>query len=100
MRFTLLSRPVALASTSIALCAAFAGAAAADTVNPSPITFEPSQSYVVGDVNNQNGWTKTGGYDVAVASVGDFAAASGYGFGAQALRLSDAITSGSFGDQT
>jgi hypothetical protein len=100
LRFTFQSRPAALASTSIALCAAFAGAATADTVSPSPITFEPSQGYVVGDVNNQNGWTKTGGYDVAVADVGDFAAASGYGFGAQALRLSDAVTSGSFGDQT
>jgi hypothetical protein len=37
---------------------------------------------------------------VAVASVSSFPAASGYGFGSQALRLSDAVTSGSFGDQT
>jgi hypothetical protein len=35
-----------------------------------------------------------------VASVSSFPAASGYGFDSQALRLSDASTSGSFGDQT
>ena len=29
-----------------------------------------------------------------------FPAAAGYGFGTQALRISDAVTSGSFGDQT
>ena len=43
---------------------------------------------------------KTGPYDVAVASVSTFPAAAGYGFGAQALRVSNAVTSGSFGDQT
>jgi hypothetical protein len=35
-----------------------------------------------------------------VAAVASFPAAAGYGFGSQALRLSDAVTSGSFGDQT
>jgi hypothetical protein len=74
-----------------------ASSAKADTVGP--ITFEPP-TYVVGNIDGQNGWMKTGPYDVAVASVSSFPAASGYGFGAQALRLSDAITSGSFGDQT
>jgi hypothetical protein len=71
--------------------------ASADTVGP--ITFEPP-TYHVGDINGQNGWTKTGPYDVAVAKLSDFPAASGYGFGTQALRLSDAFTSRSFGDQT
>jgi hypothetical protein len=71
------------------------GLAFADTL--APIDFE---SYSTGDINAQNGWTKTGGYDVAVADVADFPAASGYGFGAKALRMSDAVTSGSFGDQT
>jgi hypothetical protein len=56
--------------------------------------------YTVGDINGQHGWSKTGGFDVAVATVADFANASGFGFGSQALRLSDAVTSGSFGDQT
>lgn len=67
--------------------------------NLGPITFEPP-TYVTGNINGQNGWMKSGPYDVAVASVASFPAAAGYGFGAQALRLSDAVTSGSFGDQT
>ena len=75
----------------------FAAAAQADTVGP--ITFEPP-TYVPGTINGQNGWLKTGAYDVAVTSVSAFPAASGYGFGTQALRVSDAVTSGSFGDQT
>src|SRR5579863_6008243 len=72
-------------------------AAVADSVGP--ITFEPP-TYAVGNINGQNGWTKTGAYDAAVAAVSSFPAASGYGFGAQALRISNAVTSGSFGDQT
>jgi len=64
-----------------------------------PITFEPTD-YHLGNINGQNGWMKTGPYDVAVAAVAAFPAAAGYGFGTQALRLSDAFTSDSFGDQT
>jgi len=85
---------------------------AADTVGP--ITFEPSQgyltSYVPTDINGQpflpgsslpNGaWSKTGPYDVHVVRVSDYPAAAGYGFVTQALQISDAVTSGSFGDQT
>ena len=56
--------------------------------------------YVVGNINGQNGWSKTGPYDAAVAAVSSFPAASGYGFGTQALRISNAVVSGSFGDQT
>ncbi len=74
------------------LGSAFTASARADTIGP--ITFE---SYALGDINNQNGWKKTGPYDVAVANVSAFPA---YGFGTQSLRLSDAITNGSFGDQT
>ena len=79
------------------LGSAFTASASADTIGP--ITFE-SPTYTTGDINGQDGWMKTGPYDVAVASVSSFPAAAGYAFGAQALRLSDAITSGSFGDQT
>ena len=79
------------------LAALGAPLAVADTVGP--ITFEPP-TYTLGDINGQNGWTKTGPYDVAVASVSTFPAAAGYGFGAQSLRISNAVTSGSFGDQT
>jgi hypothetical protein len=69
----------------------------ADSVGP--VTFEPP-TYAVGNINGQNGWTKTGAYDAAVVAVSSFPAASGYGFETQALRLSNAVTSGSFGDQT
>lgn len=81
----------------VAFGAAFASSARADSVGP--ITFEPP--YVVGDINGQMGWTKLNpAFDVKVASVSAFPAASGYHFDSQALRLSDAVTSGSFGDQT
>jgi hypothetical protein len=81
-----------------AVGSAVAGGPKADKVGP--ITFEPTQGYVLGDINGQQGWMKTGAYDVAVASVSSFPAASGYHFGSQALRLSNSVTSGSFGDQT
>ncbi|MDQ1494865.1 MAG: hypothetical protein QOG69_1348 [Actinomycetota bacterium] len=84
---------------SVGLLASFGGVAAADTISPNPITFEPP-TYTTGDINGQQGWMKTGSYDAAVASVATFPAAAGYGFGDQALRVSDAVTSGSFGDQT
>src|SRR5579872_2155121 len=82
----------------LALTAGFAAKANADIVGP--ITFEPSQGYAPGDINGQQGWKKTGPYDAKVATIAAFPAASGYGFQTQALRLSDAVTSGSFGDQT
>jgi hypothetical protein len=87
----------ATAVVSLGLAAGFAPAAGADVIGP--ITFEPS-SYTTGNINGQNGWSKTGPYDVEVASVSAFPAAAGYGFGTQALRASNAVTSGSFGDQT
>lgn len=54
------------------------------------------ESYTIGNIHGQDGWNKTGAYDAAVV-------ANTYGyatFGAQSLRISNAITSGSFGDQT
>jgi hypothetical protein len=85
---------VVLAAAAAAAVAA--SSAAADTVGP--ITFEPP-AFATGNINGQQGWTMTGAYDVSVVSVSGFPAAAGYGFGQQALRLSDAVTSGSFGDQ-
>lgn len=78
--------------------AAFAvlGTTHADSLN---VDFE-TPAYVVGNINNQQGWKKTGSYDVAVANVADYTNASAFGFGTQALRLSNAVTSGAFGDQT
>lgn len=87
----------AAAVLAVGLAGAFASAASADVVGP--INFE-QPAYHTGDINGQQGWQKAGPYDVAVANVSAFPAASHYLFGSQALRLSDAVTSGSFGDQT
>lgn len=52
-------------------------------------------TFTLGSVNGQHGWSATGPYDQAVV-------ANTYGypsFGCKSLRMSDAVTSGSFGDQ-
>lgn len=77
---------------ALALATGASGTAAADTVGP--ITFE-APAFAPGTINGQGGWTKTGPYDAAVVS-NTTAPAS---FGAQSLRVSNAVTSGSFGDQ-
>ena len=86
---------------SIGLLASFAGAA----TTTGTIGFESTESYIVGNINEQpngttNTWMKTGPYDVTVAGLGSFTDRSAGFTGDQALRLSNAITSGSFGDQT
>lgn len=89
----------AVASTASLGIAAFGlslgmvpGLANADT---NSVNFE-SPTYSLGDINGQDGWMKTGPYDSAVSTN-----TSGFTtFGGQSLRLSDAVTSGSFGDQT
>jgi hypothetical protein len=98
MRLTSHARrfPLLIATTAVTLSAS-GGIAAADTIRP--INFE-SPAYTVGNINAQRGWLKTGAFDANVASVADFANAKRFGFGKQALRVSDAVTSGSFGDQT
>ena len=75
------------------------GSAPCQTPPAGAITFE-SPGYTTGSINGQNGWSETGPYDVAVASVAGFANAADFCFGDQALRLSNATTSGSFADQT
>lgn len=53
-------------------------------------------TFNIADINGQDGWTNTGGYDAAVSNN-----TSGFNsFGQQSLRISDAKTSGAFGDQT
>jgi hypothetical protein len=80
----------------VAFTTAFASIASADSV--APINFE-APNYTIGDINGQQGWMKTNpAFDVKVADVS--ALQSKYHFDNQALRLSDAVTSGSFGDQT
>lgn len=49
-------------------------------------------SYNIGDINDQHGWSKTGPYDVNVVD------ATRFNFG-KALQISNAVTSGAFGDQ-
>jgi hypothetical protein len=88
---------------ALTLALALTSAAGADTIGP--ITFEQSQGYFPGNINGQpllfGGWSKLGPqYDVEVVTTSTYPAASGYGFLSQALRISDAVTSGSFGDQT
>jgi len=62
---------------------AFGFAASADLV-------EDFEGMTLGSVNGQNGWSATGPYDQEVAETGG---------SNQALRLSNAVASGSFGDQ-
>lgn len=84
-----LIRGLAVVVALISLVALSSGALA-DTIG---VDFE---AYTLGNVNGQDGWSKTGSYDVAVVSN-----IYGYGtFGLQSLRISNAVTSGSFGDQT
>src|SRR5581483_7996334 len=77
---------------------AVAGPAGAATTSVGPINFE--SGYTAGNINGQNGWSKTGPYDVEVENVGDYPAASGYGFQTKALRASNFYADGAFGGQT
>ncbi|HEX5774502.1 MAG TPA: hypothetical protein VFY28_00890 [Candidatus Paceibacterota bacterium] len=52
------------------------------------------ESYTLGTIDLQDGWKSTGPYDHEVDVT------SAPSFGTKALRISNAITSGSFGDQT
>lgn len=52
-------------------------------------------SFVPGSVNGQGGWSSTGPFDQAVTTNNRYST-----FGCQTLRISNAVTSGSFGDQT
>ena len=63
--------------------------ALADSVGP--IGFE--SPYVLGSINGQQGWSSTGSFDQGIVS-------SPVISGTQSFRLSNAVTSGSFGDQT
>lgn len=66
----------------------FSAVAAADTVGS--INFE--SPYTIGSIDGQQRWSKTGAYDVNVVNT------TRYDF-SQALQISNAVTSGSFGDQ-
>jgi len=76
---------IAVAATALVASPAFA-----DSIT---VSFE-TPTYTVGNINGQDGWTKTGSYDVAVVNnTYEFTS-----FGTQSLRMSDEVTSGAFGD--
>lgn len=72
------------------------------TADSSAIKFEPT-AYTPGSIHNQDGWSSSGsagaggpGYDHAVVNNSGAPAT----FGTQSLRMSNAVVSGAFGDQT
>jgi hypothetical protein len=66
-----------------------------------PIDFEDPPYTAPADIDGQDGWTSTGAFDHEVDDVAASGTTPGtFGFGDQALRISSAVTSGSFGDQT
>ncbi len=68
-------------------------AATSETTFAQTIRFD-QPAFSVGNINGQSGWQKTGPFDAAVV------ASSNPLFEPRALRISNAVTSGSFGDQT
>lgn len=83
---------LAVAVVAVLTLALTAAVALADSVGP--ITFEPT-TYVPGTIHNQDGWSSSGPYDHKVATQSLYRS-----FGTQSLRISNAVTSGSFGDHT
>lgn len=91
-----LGRITAAALFAVAALIVGVSTAMADSAS---INFE-SPTYTVGNINGQDGWSATGSagsgcavYDEGVAN------SSVPGFGSQSFRISNAVTSGCFGDQ-
>ena len=87
------------AYTTYADAVTFNGTAYDFEPNPIPVcdtTISSFDTFNNGTVNGQQGWSSTGPFDQAIVS-------NTYGhdsFGCKSLRISNAVTSGSFGDQT
>ncbi len=81
----------------LALAGLFPGVAAADSVS---INFE-NPPYSLGGINGQDGWTAFGSAGSGCATYDEGVASSNgvSGFGTQSFRISNAVTSGCFGDQ-
>jgi hypothetical protein len=86
----------------IALLAALILPLVTAIADSSAINFEPT-AYAPGSIHNQDGWSSSGsagaggpGYDHAVVTNSGAPAS----FGTQSLRMSNAVTSGGFADQT
>ena len=89
---------IALVVSGLSL-ALFGGVAIADSL---VVDFE-SPTYSTGTINGQDGWISTGAAGSGCALYDHEVAANTYGyasFGGQSLRMSNAVTSGCFGDQT
>jgi len=85
-------RAVLTAVTTTALLGAGLAGAHAGTLSSNGF-----EGFTTGDIDGQQGWTKTGPYDVNIVEL------TGTGItdmGAKALQMSNATVSGSFGDQT
>jgi hypothetical protein len=99
---------VAMAGVIALAAAACKPALTGNTTGPIGFESTDSPAYTTGTINNQNGWSSLGAagsgcavYDHAVSSVSAAGTHPGdFGFGGQSLRMSDAVTSGCFGDQT
>ena len=90
------TRWMVVAGTAL-IALAFGALANADT---NTINFE---TYALGTVNAQDGWSSTGSAGGGCAVYDHAVAANTYGyatFGTKSLRISNAVTSGCFGDQT
>jgi hypothetical protein len=87
-----MKRLIILAAIGLAALG-LAGIATADTQGP--ITFEPT-AFTPGNIAGQGGWTNAGGFDANVVLTSSYTAANNYGFGTQALQISNATTSGAF----
>jgi hypothetical protein len=89
----------ALAGSFLLTAAFFSASALADSRS---INFE-APTYTPGVINGQDGWTSLGAAGSGCAVYDHAVVANTYGyasFGGQSLRISDAVTSGCFGDQT
>ncbi len=87
-RFTSWRSRISILLSLLFITVAMGGSAAAQTIN-----FE---TYTPGSPNGQDGWTRTGSYDHQIVNN----VSAPLSFGARSLRISNAISSGSFGDQT
>ncbi len=87
---------ISLAAATLLSMAAFFICVPLAHADTETINFE--SGYTLNSVNGQNGWNSTGPYDQSVVDTSAFGSPSG--FGTKAFRISNAVTSGSFGDQT
>lgn len=90
-------RRLCTATGALALFAGVMGTTLGGTTSPvgadsTTIDFE---AFSVGSPNGQDGWSATGAYDHQIVENTGITE-----FGARSLRISNAVTSGSFGDQT